>query len=415
MRVLVPIAYYTPEIAGGLYLESDLLEDMAKYGWHVDIYTPSPSRGIDRQTRKLYKNRKLEVRHNGNLLIHRFILPGEHRNSILRAFRYLLLNLIFLLKGISTEADIVLVGSTPPTQGAMGSILKKMKKIPMLYILQDVFPDSLVNCGMIKKGSIIWSIGRKIEDFTYKNADTIITISEDFKKNIVSKGVPPEKIEVVHNWVDEKAVGDIDRTRNALFDRFNLDRSKFYITHCGNIGYTQNIDLLLEVAVDLEFNKDIAFILIGDGAYKADVEKAITTKNIFNVQILPFQPYEKISEVFSLGDVGLVISKPHIGQNSIPCKTWSIMAARRPVLASFDLDGDLCTMIRKSASGFCVQAGDKEKLKEAILYLYNHRDKAIELGSNGRNYIAENLSRRTGTAKYIDIISRYEIQQNRMR
>lgn len=408
MRVLVMIAYYTPEIAGGLYLETNLFDDMAGYGWDIDIYAPLPSRGVDSQVRKEYMTKKLEIKNDGKQRIHRFYMPRERDNTIFRAVRYLLMNLAYLCKGLNATADVIFVESTPPTQGAMGAILKKFKKIPMIYVVQDIFPDSLVNAGLIKQGSLIWQIGRKIEDFTYENADKIITISTDFKNNISAKGVPTGKIEVVYNWADENAVINIDRHKNSLFSKYGLDNTKFYVTHCGNIGYTQNIDMLLEVAKELDIHRDLEFILIGDGAYKTEVEKSIREKNVKNVKILPFQPYEDISLVFSLGDVGLIISKPNIGENSVPCKTWSIMSAERPIIASFDLGGELDSIINKSDSGVCVQAGDKEKLKEAVLYFYNNRAEAAQKGLNGRRYVIENLTRNGGTSKYIEIIKRFD-------
>ena len=89
------------------------------------------------------------------------------------------------------------------------------------------------------------------------------------------------------------------------------------------------MDMLLEVAKALESNEDIQFVLVGNGAYLEDVKRIIAERNVQNVTLLPFQPYEEISHVFSLGDVSLVISKPGVGANSVPSKTWSIMSASR--------------------------------------------------------------------------------------
>ncbi len=97
-------------------------------------------------------------------------------------------------------------------------MVKKFRHIPIVYNLQDVFPDSLVGTGLAKKGGLLWKIGRVIENFTYRNADKIIVISEDFKRNIMAKGVPEEKIEVIYNWVDENAIVPVKEEDNDLFD-----------------------------------------------------------------------------------------------------------------------------------------------------------------------------------------------------
>lgn len=406
MKLLVFSAYYEPEIAASLYLSTNLYEDMAAFGWEIDLFVPMPTRGVDNKTRRKYKKNKLELKYDGKLKIHRVSMMKERENTFLRAFRYLILNLAFIWKGLFKKTNLIFVQSTPPTQGAMAALLKKLKRVPLIYNLQDVFPDSLVNTGLTKKGSIIWRIGRMIENFTYRNTDKIIVISKDFKQNIIDKGVPEDKIEVIYNWVDEKAVVPVNKSENILYDKYGLDKNKFYITYCGNIGFTQNLDMLVDVAKRLEEYKNIQFILIGDGAYKAKLKCLISERNVSNIKLLPFQPYKNISHVFSLGDIGLILSKANVGQNSVPSKTWSIMSAEGFVLASFDMKSELSSIILEADCGICVPPDDKEAFKNAIVELYNNRAMLVEKGRNGRRYILKNLTREKGTSKYIETIKK---------
>ena len=194
------------------------------------------------------------------------------------------------------------------------------------------------------------------------------------------------------------------REENKLFDVYGLDRSKFYITYNGNIGLTQNMDMLLDVAKELqEEYEDIHFVLVGNGAYLDEVKRKVADQQLENVHLLPFQPYEDISHVFSLGDASLVISKPGVGANSVPSKTWSIMSASRPVLANFD-ENELKTIIENNHCGIFTKAGDKDAFKESILTLYNHRELCQEYGRNGRKFVLDNLTREVGTQKYVDVI-----------
>lgn len=163
------------------------------------------------------------------------------------------------------------------------------------------------------------------------------------------------------------------------------------------------MDMLLEVAKALEANEDIQFVLVGNGAYLEDVKRIIAERNVQNVTLLPFQPYEDISHVFSLGDVSLVISKPGVGANSVPSKTWSIMSASRPVLANFD-ENELKTIIEKNNCGNFTKAGDKQAFIDAILKLYNNRELCKEYGQNGRDFVMKNLTKEVGTKKYVDVI-----------
>lgn len=404
MKVLLLPAYFYPEQAASSYLGDNIRQALCNNGVYIDLYTPMPCRGITDNVRNEYKVKRVEYLHGDKLMVYRFPLYKEGKNPVLRALRYVLCWCKHLYYGWrAKDIDVIFLASTPPIQGVLGGILKKIKKVPFVYNLQDIFPDSLVGTGLAKKDGILWKIGRVIENFTYKNADKIIVISEDFKRNIMAKGVPEEKIEVIYNWVDEKAVVDVPREENVLFDRYNLDRNKFYISYCGNIGLTQNLQMLTEVAKALESNEDIQFVLVGNGAYKQELEKIIKERNITNITLLPFQPYEEISHVFSLGDVSLVISKPGVGENSVPSKTWSILSASRPVLANFD-ENELKTIIEKNNCGIFTKAGDKVAFTDAILKLYKDRELCKEYGRNGREFIMNNLTREIGTRKYVEVI-----------
>ena len=413
MKLLFLTAYSAPELTPSSYLGDNRNKALVANGCEIIIYTPVPTRGVSDEVRSQYMHQKRhEYLAEEKTTIHRFFLIREGHNSVLRAFRYILLCVKLFLKGVfakdAREADLLFVSSTPPIMGATASLVKKLRGIPFVYNLQDIFPDSLAGTGLAKKGGLLWKIGRVIENFTYRNADKIIVISEDFKRNIMAKGVPEEKIVVVYNWVDEEAVKHVAREDNKLFDTYGLDRSKFYITYSGNIGLTQNMDMLLEVANELETAEpEIQFVLIGEGAYKKRVQEIIAEKNICNVTLLPFQPYEDISHVFSLGDVGLVISKPGVGENSVPSKTWSILSASRPVLANFD-ENELKTIVAENQCGIFTKAGDKEDFRQAILGLYHDRARCEQLGRNGREFILKNLTRAVGTQKYVDVIKSFE-------
>lgn len=400
MKAIFPCSYYLPETAASLYITDNIVHACADKGIEVDLYTPSPTRNVPDGSVWEREERQMD----GKLRIHRFHLYGEGKNPMLRALRYFLGEFILLHYCMWKKYDVAFVDSTPPIQGLKMPLIKWLKRKPTIYNVQDIFPDSLVGTGLTHEGSLIWKIGRMVEKITYRYADKIIVISEDFKKNIMAKGVPEDKIVVIYNWVDQNKVVDVPREENKLFDIYGLDRSKFYITYNGNIGLTQNMDMLLDVAKELQkVYEDIHFVLVGNGAYLDEVKRKVADQQLENVHLLPFQPYEDISHVFSLGDASLVISKPGVGANSVPSKTWSIMSASRPVLANFD-ENELKTIIENNHCGIFTKAGDKDAFKESILTLYNHRELCKEYGHNGRKFVLDNLTREVGTQKYVDVI-----------
>lgn len=405
MKVLQLTGYFLPEKAASIYLVENRLEAFANEGFDMVIHASRPTRGLSDEEYAEYKNRKEEMMYDGKLRVHRFAMYREGKNPVLRAMRYSFNWIIQLWYGLTEKnVDCVYLESTPPIQGLLGSLLKIFRNIPFVYCLQDIFPDSLAGTSLAKKGGLLWKIGRVIEDFTYKYADKIIVISEDFKKNIMAKGVPEDKIVVIYNWVDQNKVVDVLREKNKLFDKYNIDREKFYIEYSGNIGLTQNMDMLLEVMKELKTtHPDIGLVLVGEGAYKAQVEEIVKRDDLTNVTMIPFQPYEDISHVLSLGDAGLVISKPGVGANSVPSKTWSIMSASRPVLANFD-ENELKDILVGNECGIFTKAGDKDAFKRSIIKLYENRDLCKKYGRNGRQFVMDNLTREVGTQKYVDVI-----------
>lgn len=410
MKILKLSPYCYPEQVSSSHMTNDLNQAFADAGFIIETYVPMPSRGISNEVRRQYKSKRDETLLSGHYVIHRFSMIKEGKNSFQRAVKYVLTNITQYWKGSRAQnVDVIYAASTPPTQGFLcAKVKKRLSKrygyqVPFVFNLQDVFPDSLVNAKMTKKGSLIWKIGRKIEDYTYRNADKIITISEDFKANIMAKGVPEEKIVVVPNWVNTDNVYPVKREDNILFDRYGLDRSLFYICYSGNIGLSQNMDMLLDVAKEIDL-PDVRFVLIGEGAAKEEVQRRIDSEGINNVIMLPFQDYSEIAYVFSLGDVGLIISKPGVGGSSVPSKTFSIMAAERPILASFDEGSELCKLIKEIGCGIVSDAKSKDAFVKAVVLLKQDADKRRQAGLRGKKYLTENLDKDKCTHQYIEVI-----------
>lgn len=407
MKALFLLAYYTPETAASIYLFENVIDAVVDAGIDVEVIVPIPCRGVDKSVNLEYRKKLTERQREGHLTISRYKMYMEGKGTIGRFVRYAFCCIKHFWCGMrAKDVDIIFSESTPPILGATAALIKKFKKVPFIYNLQDIFPDSLVLTGISKRDSIPWKIGRLIEDYTYKHSDMVITISNDFKTNIIDKGVSEDKIKVVYNWVDQNAVIDIPRSDNKLFDKYGLDRSKFYVTYNGNIGLSQNMDMLMEVASDfLDSYPDIHFVLVGNGAYLDQVKQVVTQKNLSNVHILPFQPYEDISHVFSLGDISLIISKPGTGSGCVPSKTWSIMSASRPVLANFD-ENEIKSIIENNRCGMFTKAGDIEAFKSAILQMYSDKDLCREYGYNGRNFVMKNLTKEIGTSQYVEVFKK---------
>lgn len=410
MRILRLRAYFSPEKTSGLHLDNDLNEALAKSNITCVNYTPIPTRGVSRETTAKYRTLKTEVLYNGKFVVNRFAMFREGSNALQRAFRYFCCNIVeYFLGTTEKEIDLVYSSSTPPTQGMLSALVAKKlskkykRKVPFIYNLQDIFPDSLVSTGLAKKGSVLWKIGRKIEDYTYQNADKIIVISEGFKSNIMAKGVPEEKIEVISNWIDLDSVHPVGREENKLLSEFSIAPAKFLVVYAGNFGASQGADIILKAAEKLRDQRDIQFIIFGGGAYFEDAKR--TAETMDNVFIHELLPADRVSEVYSLGDVALITCKPGTGNAGMPSKTWSIMACNTPIIASFDTDSDLADVIRDAGAGKCVEPGDVGALARAIGERYQSWKFGDKAKINLRDYVKEYASKEKCVKRYIDLFA----------
>lgn len=409
MKVLRLGTYFAPEVTAASHLVDDLNEEMAHNKIYCKWIVPMPSRGIDKYTRNVYKRKKNEELYDGYISVFRFSMIKEGRNIIRKTLKYFLSNMAEYYIGSREEnIDLVFSSSTPPTQGFLSArVARKLskkygKKVPFIYNLQDIFPDSLVHTGLIKKDGILWKIGRKIEDYTYKNADKIIVISDGFKQNIMKKGVPENKIEIISNWIDLNAVHPVEREKNKLLTEFGLDSNKFIVVYAGNFGAAQGADIILKVAKELQGRKDIHFVLFGGGVYFDEAKRE--AEDLENVFIHELMPKDRISEVYSLGDVALITCKKNAGKAGMPSKTWSIMACNTPIIASFDIESDLSDVLRRSGAGECVKPENVTELVNAIL---NMKNRGI-CSNNLREYVKANASKETCVSRYVSIISNVE-------
>lgn len=401
MKILKLSSYCYPEQISSSHLAKDMNEAYEKAGIFCEIHTPTPTRGIDEETRKKYKKIKYEELNGGYIQIHRFSMFREPKNSLLRAFRYTLCIIANFFNGLrAKDIDIYYASSTPPINGLIMALLKKFKKFKIVYSLQDIFPDSLVNTGMTKKGSLIWKIGAWVEKVTYKAADKIIVISNSMKENILEKGVPEEKIAVMSNWIDTDETKPVLKDENKLFEEFNIPKDKFIVVYAGNMGAAQGAGVILEVAEKLKDNNNIQFVIFGGGAGFSAAKKCVEEKNLNNVIIEGLLPQERVPEVYSLGDVAIITCKKGSGTSAMPSKTWSIMACNTPIIAAFDTESELAAVLKEANAGVAVEPENADALAKEIL-------SQMEVSSDyngGRDYVLENASKDVCTKKHIDVM-----------
>jgi glycosyltransferase involved in cell wall biosynthesis len=367
------------------------------------VITGFPLRGTLEEVINKYIN-KNEEKLSENITIYRVgSKKREGTNFFIRGLKYISKTYSLYKKAKTIPTDIYYIYSTPPIMGLAGCLLSK--KSPTVYSLQDIFPDNLFAKKDMKQSNIIVRPLRCLEKYIYKYNTHIVTISRDMKKNLIEKNVCQNKVSVIGNWIDTNKVKYIQREQNHLFTEFDLNQEGFYVSYSGNLGYAQDIDIIIESAkITQSCEPEIQYIIVGNGIYENEIKQKIKNENLKNIKLFPMQPEKYTSNVYSIGDVGLVTLKENLHGYAMPSKTWSMMAASQPLICTTVENTQLYEIIRETKAGLTVKPGDSMDLANQIVALYGNKEELKRYGENGRTFVEKNLSREIATKKYFDLM-----------
>lgn len=398
MNVTLVTAYFFPEVTSVTHLLVDLAADLARCGHRVTVVTNLACRGLDEETVCAYRSRCDEATADNVRVLRVGAKSRETGGLIWRGLRFFVNTLALYRAAAKVETDAYLINSMPPYLGLVGARLAK--KRPTVYILQDLFPDSVIAMGKLKKSGLLARLFHGMERHTYRKNTRLITISDDMRDTLLKKGVPADKLDVIGNWIDVDAIRRVARADNALFDSFGLDRGGFYAVYAGALGILQDLDTVLDAAkLVVKEADEVRFVLIGSGGRERELRERIAREGIDSVSMFPLQPVSRAAEVYSLGDVSLVPLAKGATGIALPSKTWTAMAAGSFVIAAADKNSAFEQLIAQ-AGGAAVPPGDAGALADAVLAAYRGRASLAGRGAKGRAFAAEHLSRKAATKRY---------------
>ena len=241
----------------------------------------------------------------------------------------------------------------------------KIKGIKVVAMLQDVWPDNAVQSQLIVQDSLLYKYFEMLQRYVYRKADRIICISEDMKAFITSKGINPDKIEVIYNWGYSDELINIAWENNEFVKKFGLDKEKFYVIYAGNIGKMQNVEIVVKAAKVLEYREDIQFLIIGDGVRKQNIEEMAT--DCKNIQILPMQPSKLAPHIYSAAGVNIISLIEGGIKTALPSKTGVILSCGRPVIFTYGKESKFSKLVAEYGAGISVDANDEIRLAEKII------------------------------------------------
>jgi glycosyltransferase involved in cell wall biosynthesis len=197
------------------------------------------------------------------------------------------------------------------------------------------------------------------------------------RRLVEGKGAEPCKVTVIHNWADCHGVAPGPRDNPFARQQGLVDR--FVVLHAGNIGLSQNLEIVLHAAEQLREQPDVVFVFVGDGAKKKDLQEIAVRRDLRNVMFLPFQPRELMDQSYATADVSLVSLKRGLAGVIVPSKVYNVLASGRPCIAAVEQDCEVADIIHRHDCGFVVGPGDASALRARILELAADRDRAVAM------------------------------------
>jgi colanic acid biosynthesis glycosyl transferase WcaI len=296
------------------------------------------------------------------------------------------------------RVDAVIAMSPPLTMGLTGWGTHLIRRGPLIFNIQDVFPDAAVETGAITSKPII-AVARWLERASYHRAAAVTVLSDDLRDNVVAKVRPSKRddVRVIPNFVDTDAIRPLDRM-TGLRDELGIG-DETVVLYAGNVGFSQSLEMVVEAARTMPA---LTFVINGDGAARASLQRL--AGDAPNVRFSGYQPVERLAEVLATGDIHLVPLKAGLGRVSVPSKTYSILAAGRPVLAAIDPGTEVPRILAQSGGGECVPPDDLVAFRDALQELAADPVGRRNMARAGREWVEHAASPAAVAKAYADLI-----------
>jgi glycosyltransferase involved in cell wall biosynthesis len=304
------------------------------------------------------------------------------------------------------RADVVIATSPQFFAGWAGWPVARAHGAPFVLEIRDIWPDSITAVGALEEGRVIRTL-EKLERALYDGADHIVAVGEGYRQNMIRKGVAPAKIDVVTNGVDAELFEARERDE-ALRARLGFSPETFVVTFAGTIGLASGLEVALGAARRLKASGrgDIAFLLIGDGAVRAELEAAARAEGLDNVVFTGMVARAELPAYLASSDACLVhFRKQDLFGTILPSKFFEDAAMERPILLGFE--GDARAMLEEADCGIAFEPSNDRALAAAAERLAaTSSDERRRLGRNGRRYVLERFDRRRLARDYLEILER---------
>jgi colanic acid biosynthesis glycosyl transferase WcaI len=385
MRLAVLCPHFAPDTAPTGEVITRIVTELADRGHELHVVTSLP----------FYEQHRVEPEWRGRparrehtpwgtvTRIHPF--PSDKRSIPRRAAGFAAFSGLAGAVGVvGRRVDGVLAMSPPLPLGLVGWTISRVRGGPLVFNVQDIFPDVAIDVGVLSDPKLI-NAARRLERTTYARADAVTVLSEDLRDNVVAKVPDGEegKVRVIPNFVDTEFIRPADRM--TAYRRELGIGDETVVLYAGNVGFSQSLELVIDAAAQLQSRTDVVFVINGGGSALLDLRRH--ADSLANVRFAPYQPKERLPEVLASGDIHVVPLRRGLGRSSVPSKTYSILAAGRPLLASIDPGTEVARAVTDAGAGLVVAPDDVPAFVAGLNRLLDDPPASVAMGARGRTWV----------------------------
>lgn len=388
MKFLILTQYFAPEIGASQVRLGSLCRELAVAGHSVEVVTAMPHHPEGRISRPYRGFFYLRDEWEG-LPVHRVWLYAASGANLKRILSYLSFCFTcFFGLARATRPDYVFVDSPPLFLGVPGWVAAKLWRVPLVFNVADLWPDSARDLGILRDGPAV-GLAYRLERWLYRHADYVTAVTEGIRESLLnSKGLPPDKVLFLPNGVDTAIFQPRPEDR-PLKESLGL-AGKQIVLYAGNHGYAGAVEQVLYAADRLRDQSSFHFLFVGDGPEKKNLLQLAEQLSLPNVTFHEPVPLERVPAFISISDLAVVtLRKSKVMAGARPAKLFVMMSAGKPIVLAGEKEP--AQLIESARSGVVVPPGDHESLAGAIRVLLEDRAQAEQLGKNGRAFVVANF------------------------
>lgn len=402
MRVLLLSQYFPPEVGATQARAHDMARALVRSGHEVTVVTELPNHPVGRLAEedrgKWFERTELD----GIEVIRVWVKTSPSKTFWNRIAFYSSFMAMAILAGIfrvSGSFDVIYATSPPLFVGLAGAILGVLRATPLVFEVRDPWPAAAVALGELRSRHAIRA-AEWIESLCYEQASRVVTVTESWRRLLLQRGVPEEKIRLVPNGAN------LEMMRPQLAEAAELRRSlgledSFVVLFAGLHGIAQGLDAVLDAAEKLRDEEDIQLVFVGEGPVKSRLAERAKELRLDNIRFLAQVARARVPAFFSMADTALVpLRSVGLLEGAVPTRLLDAWACGCPALVA--AGGEARALVVEARGGVCVAPEDAEAMARAIIELRDDPESRRLMGENGFRFVRARFDRKVQARQLVE-------------